>query len=270
MFDSVDDYPGCSGGAALAIAHPGHELRLTKWVSRARPTVHLLTSGSRHGRTSRRVQASEEVVRELGGRAGAVFGQHLDVEVYGWIMSGDARPFLDLAGELAGAFVRDGVRTVVVDGWQLYNVVHDLWHLTVRAATARAEARMGRSIELLDFAVVPDSMAARAGGPARLQISLSADELASKIGLARAFPEIGGDVNEVLEAGGPAFLEREIFSRPRPVAELLPRPNEKPLYEQYGEMRVAAGHYSTVLRWEHARPIAEALGDAAAVCEAVA
>jgi hypothetical protein len=269
MFDSPDGHR-TARPAALAIAHPGHELRLTKWISQAKPTVHVLTGGSRSGHASRRVQASSNVLRNLGGQVGTIFGRYLDAEVYRLIMSGDPRLFLDLADELADAFVCQSVRTVVVDGWQLYNVVHDLWHLTVRAAIGKAESRMRLRIEVLDFAVVPESMAARPSGAIRLKIPLTSEELARKIGLSRDFPEIGADVDEVLRVGGRPFLEEEMLSQLRPVRDLFPRPGEKPLYEKYGEMRVAAGLYASVLRWEHALPIAEALTEAAAASEVLA
>ncbi|CAN7202316.1 hypothetical protein LJR219_000551 [Phenylobacterium sp. LjRoot219] len=51
-------YPNPPGGrTALAVAHPGHELRLAKWVELTRPTVFILTSGSRSGDDRSRVDA---------------------------------------------------------------------------------------------------------------------------------------------------------------------------------------------------------------------
>src|SRR5690349_5716040 len=136
--DSVVAPRSCEGAVrrpvGLAIAHPGHELRLAKWTSQAKPAVFVLTTGSRNKAASDRAEASRRAVAELGGAAGEVFGRHLDREVYGWILAGDPRPLLALAEELAESFVRRDLRTVVTDGWQLYNAVHDLWHLTVRAA----------------------------------------------------------------------------------------------------------------------------------------
>ena len=141
------------GRTALAVAHPGHELRLAKWVELARPTVFILTSGSRSGADRSRVDASARLAETLGARVGGVFGGRLDRDVYGWIMDGKAKPFLALADELATAFVRAEIDTVVTDGWQLYNVVHDLWHLTVRLASAMAASQLGRRVDCLDYAV---------------------------------------------------------------------------------------------------------------------
>ena len=251
-----------TGQTALAVAHPGHELWLTEWIAQARPQVFILTAGSRNGASCSRVQASRRLAGTLGAQPGAVFGRHLDREVYGWIMDGDARPFLSLADELASAFAAAGVRRVVTDSWQLYNVVHDLWRLTVAAAAAIASERVGAEVECLDYPVVPAAMGARALGPERLRLQLSPEAVARKLALARAFPEIAQDLGEVLERGGEALLATETLHAARPLDELLPAPGEAPLYEQYGEARVAAGLYSSVLRWRHVAPIAQRLGAA--------
>jgi len=245
----------------LAIAHPGHELRLLQWMAAHRPTVYVLTSGSRSGDGACRVDASRELAARFGATPGEVFGRRLDREVYGWIMAADHRPFVELAAELADSFVARRLRSVVTDSWQLYNVVHDLWHLTVRAAAGMASERLGWSVDCLDYAVVPASMARRAAGPARLEIRLSPAEVEAKLRAAADFPEIADDVAEVAQSGGLPFLATETLHQVRPLRELFPQPGEKPLYEEFGEARVAAGLYDSVLRWRHVEPIAAVLGD---------
>jgi len=254
--------------AALVIAHPGHELRLSCWVGSHRPTIHILTAGSRSGEDGSRVAASRGLAQRLGAAPGEIFGQRLDREVYAWIMAGEPAPFAALAHELAESFVRQDLAAVVTDAWQLYNPVHDLWRLTAQAAASLASERLGRPVDCFDYPVVPRSMAQRAVGPVRLEIRLSEDEIDAKLALAADYPAIAGDLAEVLAAGGRSFLASETLHDPRPLRDLAPTPGEVPLYEQYGEARVAAGRYGTVLRWRHVAPIAAALG--AMVGEAVA
>jgi hypothetical protein len=247
------------GGVILAISHPGHELRLARWVAEAKPTIFILTSGSRSGASRSRVQASAQLAADLGARTGSIFGGHLDREVYDWIIAGQAKPFADLAGQLADALVRERARMVVTDSWQLYNVVHDLWHLVVRAAAAMASARLQAPVEVLDYAVVPDCIGMRALGQERRRIDLTPAEVRRKLDLAAAYPEIANDVADVIEQGGQPYLSSESLHTPRPYAELRPAPGEKPPYESYGEARVAAGLYKDVLRWRHVEPVASAL-----------
>ena len=249
---------------ALAVAHPGHELRLSAWVERARPVISILTTGSGHGSSRARVEASRRLAAELGATEGALFGSHLDRDVYGWIMDSDARPFLKLADALADGFVRQRVQTVVTDSWQLYNVAHDLCHLTVRRAVSLASAQLGWGIDCLDYEVVPPSMASRSGGPVCCPQELTPAQLERKIALAEGFPEIAHEADNLRRAGGMAFLGREDLHSLRPMEDLAPADGERPLYEAFGEDRVAAGAYRSVLRWGHVEPIVLALQPALA------
>lgn len=235
-----------------------------KWIEQSRPAVFVLTAGSRSGTSCSRVQASRDLARELGATPAEVFGRHLDREVYEWILAGDVAPFRKLADELAESFVDRDIGRVVTDSWQLYNVVHDLWRLTVEVAASAAGARLGRPVEVLDFPVLPPSMVIPQPGPERLRLDLSQAEVARKLHLARAFPEIGDDVTALLAHGGEAVLARETLHDLRPLRELTPRPGETPLYEQFGEARVATGLYGSVLRWRHVEPIVLALASVAA------
>ncbi|CAN7562975.1 hypothetical protein LJR225_004145 [Phenylobacterium sp. LjRoot225] len=243
----------------LAVAHPGHELRLTRWIEQRRPTVFILTSGSRHGVDRARVDASRRLLETLGARPGQLFGQCLDRDVYAWIMAGETRRFSNLARQLADHIVDQRLDAVVTDAWQLYNVTHDIWHLVTRAAVALASERLGRRVACFDYAVTPPSLALRSMGETHEIRRLDDGEVRRKQELAAVFPAIAQDVAEVLAVGGPAFIATESLHLPRPMPELLPRPGETPIYEQFGEMRVQAGLYDSVLRWRHAAPIAAEL-----------
>jgi hypothetical protein len=243
-----------AGRVGLAVAHPGHELRLTGWIAAARPLVFVLAAGSRSGANCARVEASRRLADRLGAEQGPLFGRHLDRDLYRWMMAGEAGPFVDLAHELADVFAREGLSAVVTDAWQLYNPVHDLWHATVRAAAGQAGG-----LPVLDYAVVPPQLAARACGPTILAQRLTADEVQAKLALAAAFPDIAGDVAEVVRAGGLAFLAEESLHALRPFAELVPARGERTPFEAFGEDRVAAGVYAEVLRFRCFAPIVEAL-----------
>jgi len=243
----------------LAVAHPGHELRLTRWIASQRPVVFILTSGSRSGVDRARVDASRQLLETLGARPGGMFGACLDRDIYGWIMAGEAFRFTALAQALADQIVAERLDAVVTDAWQLYNVAHDIWHLITRVAVALASVRLGRRVDCFDYPVSPPSLALRTTGETYDILRLTDAEVERKLEMADAFPAIAGDVAEVLEAGGRAFLATESLHRLRPMSELLPHPGETPIYERFGEMRVQAGLYDLVLRWNHAAPIAAEL-----------
>src|ERR1700687_3197739 len=91
---------GEGGRALLVMAHPGHELRLFGWLCNARPDVLVLTDGSGHsGRP--RIAATRGVVQVTGARAGPVFGELTDRELYVALLKGDAAPFAKLTTALA-------------------------------------------------------------------------------------------------------------------------------------------------------------------------
>ena len=240
---------------ALAISHPGHELRLMKWIAETRPIVLLLTTGSRSGTSRSRVEDSRQLAGELGAIPSNLFGRNLDRDVYGWIMAGDAAPFVELADEMAVNFVGAGVETVIVDSWQHYNVVHDLWHLTVRLAVADAGRRAGRRLACLDYPVVPHRADLLGPGPETHRLALSDEEVDRKRRLAGAYPEIVQEISGVMELGGQQAMRQEVLHELRAVSELVPPAGRQPLYERFGEARVEAGLYAEVLRWEHVQPI---------------
>jgi hypothetical protein len=142
----------------------------------------------------------------------------------------------------------------VVDGWQLYSAAHDLAHLIGRAAAAEASATLGRSVEVIEFAVTPEPHATR---PDTLQFRLSEAEMAAKRSAALAHPGIEAELAEVLAAGGTDALAVEALRAPPALADLAPAPGERPLYEVFGEARVKAGLYGEVLRWAHMAPVVE-------------
>lgn len=240
--------------AALAISHPGHELRLMKWINDTRPLIFLLTCGSRGGASRSRVSASQLLATQLGATPGPIFGERQDREVYEWILAENSAPFLALANRMATSFVEAQITTVITDSWQLYNVVHDLWHLTVRIAAAEAAISMGSPLACLDYPVVPHTSEVLGPGSERHRLTLTPQEVDDKLRLASEFPEIADDVAEVMRIGGPEIMQQEVLYAVRPVGELPPTPGAQALYERFGEERVAAGLYASVLRWSHVEP----------------
>lgn len=246
--------------SALVVAHPGHELRLFAWSGRARPDLCVIAKGARNRLDAGRADASRAIAAEIGTVPRDPFGAFHDVVLYEWIMAGDAAPFVRLAETLAEAFVARGVATVVTDGWQNYNPVHDLTHLMARTAAALAQARLGRLVDCLDYPVVLGKHAHAPPGPETLRIELSPDEAAAKRGLIDRYPDIAGDVEALIEAAGLAAMEVETLHRPAPIEQLFPS-GAPPWYESYGRARVEAGVYREALGWAHMAPVAHALAE---------
>jgi hypothetical protein len=252
--------------AALVVAHPGHELRVFGWCERARPHTFVLTIGSRSGEVGR-IASSRAIMRRTGAVAGSPFGRHRDRDIYAAILALDPTPFLRWTADLADALVALAPGLVVVDGWQMYNVSHDLTHVMARVAVSRAAARLGRKIDVAEFEVVPRALAgARPWGGEAFRVGLDDDALARKHAEAESYDELREDYHRLITLEGREAQRLEVFRWVVDFDRLMPASGMVPPYERYGEERVAAGIYGHVIRWnDHLRLIVEAIRDAAPV-----
>lgn len=242
--------------SAAFVAHPGHELRLHGWLSRAKPVCMILTTGSRSGTDRNRLQASARIVESAGGQCSRLFGAVLDRDLYGMILAGDATPFRKWTEKLADILVTSRTEQLVVDGWQLYSVSHDLTHIIGRLAAERASRALGYKVEVLQYEVVPALLAecSDSGKPA-FELNLSDDELKAKLAAIDSYPGIEFELIEIRQIEEEGHARTERFFVPPPIADVIRPPSTKPKYESYGEARLADGIYQDVIRWHHVEKI---------------
>jgi hypothetical protein len=243
----------------LIVGHPGHELRVHRWMEIAHPIVCVLTDGS-GARGEGRIDSTTTVLERIGCTRGPIYGIMSDRDIYSAILNVDVSMFCSIADQIAAVFVEHGVDCVVGDSVEGYNPSHDICRLLINAAVRIAAPSTGR-IANYDFALVGDPTYC----PPELRsdaimISLDDDALARKVGAAEGYPELAGEVKAAISQYGVAPFARECLRPSDPANWIGWTSSEKPYYETYGEKRVAEGAYSEVLRFEkHVRPIAEAL-----------
>ena len=251
--------------AALFIAHPGHELRVHRWVELARPLVLVLTDGS--GRTERsRLAATSEVLARCGARPGSIYGRMTDHELYRALLDGRRELFAGLAEELAESLRREAIGIVAGDAIEGFNPGHDVGRLLLNAAVARLRAG-GWPIENREFPLdgTPGGLTAEARA-ASLRIQLDAAALARKLAAARAYPGLEDEVEGALARYGPEAFQTEWLREVRYGLDIDHLVADPPYYEVHGERQVAAGLYPRVLRYrEHVVPVAERLRSGADV-----
>ena len=246
--------------AALIIAHPGHELRVYRWLGLVRPRVFVFTDGSGHSGQSR-LNRTTSILHKLGGQPGSIYGRLSDAEIYSAILNRDAALFCKMADELAGELVSHKVQYVVGDAFEGYNPAHDVCRLVINAAIRIASLTVP-GIENFEVLLVNKASDHTLPGSAdMIRIELEEDMLAQKLGDLRAYSELAVDADRILEDEGVDTLRTECLRRV--VNESNDEFNgfkEPPFYETYGEARVAAGYYKQVIRYrDHVTPIAEAL-----------
>jgi len=227
--------------AILFVSHPGHELRVLRWIETLHPTVFVLTDGSGKSGTPR-IELSREIVAETGCVAGSVFGRFSDLDVYRALLTGNMDAIAEATIELADEIIRRDVRSVIADAFEFYNPAHDLCAVMAGLATERARIATGREIDRYEFAVIAPSGEGKT-------IELDDATVRRKIAIAHRVDDLRVEVDGLLAVHGNDVLLREVL-RPLPANAAPPRPNEKPFYEKRGEEQVAAGRYETVLRYE--------------------
>jgi len=234
----------------LLLAHPGHELLLHGWISRTKPIVHVLTDASAHGSATLRLGTTAALLGDLGARRGAIFGRLSDAEAYAMILERNGALLLSLAAELAAELESDRPSMIVADAAEGYNPVHDLCRFIAGAAIAMA----GVDVAQYEYAVVKHPHAPDAA----IVVDLDAAEYAAKIERARAHAAVLSDVDDLLSRYGADAYRRETLRR---VDDWTAFDGDAPpLYERFGEERVAAGRYARVIRRdEHLRPLRDAL-----------
>jgi hypothetical protein len=236
--------------AYLLVAHPGHELLLHGWISRNNPVVHVLTDGSARS-SDGRLGRTADLLRDLGAPKGAIFGRLSDTEAYAMILERNTPLLVSLVAELAAQLEKDQPAIIVGDAAEGYNPVHDLCRLIAGAAIAMA----GVSTKQYEYAVVnhPHST-----DSASIVFELDAVEYAAKMERARGQAAALADIDALLlQHGADAYRTEALY----PVDEWTALGgDEPPLYERYGEERVAAHRYTQVIRCrEHMLPLRDAL-----------
>jgi hypothetical protein len=252
-----------AGRGALVVAHPGHELALSGWLTMSQPTVFVITDGS--GQLSRsRLHSTTKVLLRTGARPGSIYGHLSDKEVYEAMLGRDVDLFLRMTIELADWMWLDGVDYVVGDSAEGYNPMHDVCRVIVGGAVELASRLRGRPIGNYEYVVTGqriDCMTGRCGGTIKLE--LNDDALEKKVAAALAYPELAGEVENAIQRDGIEAFRHECFHPVDNRISWLPEGNGKPYYEKHGQSKVAAGKYDRSVRYaEHIVPLQTAFWEA--------
>jgi hypothetical protein len=245
---------------ALIVAHPGHELRVFRWMEKFRPFYCCITEGS-GGNGASRIASTSALLRKVGVTPGPIYGRYPDREVYQLLLNGNIEVFAQLANELADFLVEADITYVAGDAVEGFNPVHDVCRFVIDGAVERVRKRTGRVVQNHDFVLdgkpdaCPESLRS---GVARLE--LDDEALNRKIDAAFAYRELREEVDFALGRFGRGAFGVE-YLRPTMTRIMLEQfDHELPAYEQYGEIRVNEQRYDEIIRYrQHVLPVRQAI-----------
>lgn len=241
----------------VMMAHPGHELRIYDWMATFKPSVHVLTTGSRSGElVGERLNKSRYNISLSGSRIGSVFGHTLDIDLYRRIFERDVAYFERLVDQFTKEIVDGKCQLVVCDCWQAFSVAHDLASVIGRVSAKLATQQTGDFVECLEYMPVPQfNDGLIKPGPLAFEHHVTPASRQTKTDLANEYPDLH-ELEEYIEIYGLEDLLREQFYWPKPIEALICS-DSTPLYEIYGSERVAQGRYDRALSWADFKPIVE-------------
>ncbi len=244
--------------AALVISHPGHEIRVHRWLEIARPQVFILTDGS--GRTGRsRLSSTTAVLKKAGASPGSICGRFTDADIYTAILAGKPDAFCALARELADVFLDQKVDGVVGDALEGFNPSHDLCRYIINAAAALVEKETDRALDNHDFLLDGDPRVFREGC---FKTVLDDGELQRKRAAADGYAELKSETETALAKFGEDAFRLECLRPVNGGSAFSEPPEDPPYYERYGEKQVSAGYYKDVIRYRrNIRPLVKEMRD---------
>jgi hypothetical protein len=249
--------------AALVIGHPGHELRVHRWLDLVKPAVFVLTDGS--GRTGRsRLPSTTNVLADAGARPGRIYGRFTDTELYETIRRLEVTPLLRVMRELAEALSEPAVDYVVGDALEGFNPSHDLCRFLINGAASLIRKETGHELRNFDFLLDGSPEAFLSLGDSSepvIRVSLDEHALQRKLAAAKGYFELRAETESALKRFGPQAFSTELL---RPVVDwrqgLDQMEHEPPYYESFGEQQVRAGFYDAVIRYRAGvRPLVNSL-----------
>jgi hypothetical protein len=242
-----------SGPPLLVHSHPGHELRLFRWMEQHRPILFLMTDGSGGGET--RTRHSEQCVLRAGASVGAAFGLAADRDWYAAVLNADLTLFDKVIDAVVHAAIEQRSKLIVSDAVDGYNPMHDLCEAVACAAAQRLRSR-GHGITHL----VARAVSGGESDDVVAEILLDRDAQCRKQAAVDAYTPLAEEVQRLLEEDSAALI-RERLRRPT----FTWPANWSPSWERIGVSRVAASKYTQRIEYTpHVRPLALALlGDQA-------
>lgn len=232
---------------ALIIGHPGHELRLYKFVELYKPRVYVITDGS--GNTGHsRMYNTINIIEQLGAEVSTIAGYFSDKEIYRIILEQDFTSASRLLNDMMKDLLSFSPDIIVGDALEGFSPTHDLCRYIISKLTTELTQKHHVKIDGYDFLL--DGMMTKEDSNSAIGIELSDQDFLRKYKAAEAYQELAYEMKVAIDKFGEAAFKTEYI---RPVLNNASNPvwSDIPFYEKYGMEKIKAGVYKEAITYQH-------------------
>lgn len=253
----TNKYELANKNLAVVIGHPGHELRILRFIEIYKPRVYVLTDGSGFSGISR-INKTKNILDNCGATCSSIFGYFTDKEIYNIILKKDTEPLIKFLDELVADFKEHNIQIVAGDAYEGYNPAHDLCRYIVNFLVTIFKQKW--DIQLSNFDFLLDELSDGNGNGESIVIKLDDDDFERKYQAAQQYSELSLEVNAaVAKYGKDAFKTEHLALVTKP--DLI-HSNDIPFYESYGIRKINEGVYSEAITYsKHLFPLVKKLKD---------
>jgi hypothetical protein len=231
---------------AMIIGHPGHELRVFKWVELYKPRVYVLTDGSGVTGTAR-INSTIQILQACGATVSPIMGYFTDKEIYTLILQNNFGKLLELSTLILDDLEQHHITAVMGDAIEGFNPTHDLCRYLTNSIVTCLQTRTGRCIQNFDFLL--DGLAK--DGPGIQSVTLTDEDFDRKVAAATAYEELAYELKLAIEKYGREAFKTEYLKQVQPPYNTMPWETDIPFYEKYATEKVKAGKYQEVITYQH-------------------
>lgn len=245
---------------ALIIGHPGHELRIYRFLELYQPRIYVLTDGSGPTHNSR-ISSTEKIVASTQSEASSIMGLFSDKEIYNIILKGDFTIIQKTVDTIVEDMKNHDIEMVVGDGIEGFNPTHDLCRYMINEIVRRYEEACGKLIPNYDFLLdgLPNYCPSELKDEA-LWVKLGDEDIARKFEAAKNYPELKEELDKAIKNYGIELFKTECLRPVKGMSQIKNWTTPVPFYESYGTEKVRIGQYKHVISFEeHLLPIVKFL-----------
>ncbi len=238
---------------ALIIGHPGHELRIFKFLELYKPRVYVLTDGSGVSGTSR-INSTIKILKDSGASLSPVMGYYTDQEIYRVILENDMESLLSLINKIQLDFAENNINAVMGDAIEGFNPTHDLCRYLINTIVSNIENKTGIKIDNYDFKL--EGIITKNVDEETISVLLSEEDFDRKAAAAENYKELAYELNYAVQKYGKEVFKAEYLRKVNKPYISTCWEGEEPFYEKYAKEKIKSGKYKNIITYNnHLAPL---------------